>query len=204
MSSLVRRADALLLVVDPSHPDALDDIAFIIRRLERSKVHMEGFFGHPDEGDASALTEGELSDEQLLERLEPGVVRLPAILVATKQDLPPRAEDTEALVELLEAQFPIARTSVETREGLGELAARVFDMLGVVRVYTKPPNKEANLDEPSILPRGSTLEDLARSIHKDLARYLTFARIWGEGYHDGQRIGRENRLEDGDIVEIHD
>ena len=40
-------------------------------------------------------------------------------------------------------------------------------------------------------------------VHKDLARTLKFARIWGSATFDGQQVGRDHRLVDGDVVELH-
>jgi ribosome-interacting GTPase 1 len=46
------------------------------------------------------------------------------------------------------------------------------------------------------------VEDLARQIHKDIAANLQYARIWGEGYYDGQRVPRDHPLRDMDVVEL--
>ncbi|MRR14297.1 TGS domain-containing protein, partial [archaeon] len=40
-------------------------------------------------------------------------------------------------------------------------------------------------------------------IHKDIARKMKFARIWGLSVHDGQMVQKDHVLQDGDIVEIH-
>ena len=55
-----------------------------------------------------------------------------------------------------------------------------------------------------MLKRGATVEDAARTIHKDLAANLKFARAWAPRFHDGQPIGRDIVLEDGDILEFHE
>jgi ribosome-interacting GTPase 1 len=47
------------------------------------------------------------------------------------------------------------------------------------------------------------VEDVARLVHKDLARSLRYARVWGTTGFDGQQVGREHPVEDGDVVELH-
>ena len=47
------------------------------------------------------------------------------------------------------------------------------------------------------------VEDAAISVHKDWARKFKFALLWGSGKHDGQRVGRDYVLEDGDVIELH-
>jgi ribosome-interacting GTPase 1 len=36
-----------------------------------------------------------------------------------------------------------------------------------------------------------------------VADTLKFARIWGSGAFDGQQVGSEHAVTDGDIVELH-
>ena len=74
----------------------------------------------------------------------------------------------------------------------------------MVRVYTKRPGRRGGLGDPFTLPMGSSIEDLARGIHRDLPEKMKFARIWGEGRFDGQQVHRTELLHDKDIVEIHE
>jgi len=49
---------------------------------------------------------------------------------------------------------------------------------------------------------GSTVEDLAARVHRDFLQTLKAARVWGSGVHDGQLVGRDHVLHEGDIVEL--
>ncbi len=79
----------------------------------------------------------------------------------------------------------------------------IFLGLGVLRVYTKAPGEEAALDAPSVLARGSTVRDVAASVHKDFMARLKYAQIWGSGKFPGQKVSRDYLVQDGDIVELH-
>ena len=57
--------------------------------------------------------------------------------------------------------------------------------------------------DPVILPIGGTVDDAALAIHKDFASKLKFAKVWGEGRYDGQRVTGDFELHDKDIVEFH-
>ena len=57
--------------------------------------------------------------------------------------------------------------------------------------------------EPVILKRGGTVADAALAIHKEFAAKLKFARVWGPGKFDGQRVQHDFQLTDGDIIESH-
>ena len=101
------------------------------------------------------------------------------------------------------ADFEFVDVSVETGAGLGKLPGRFFSLLGIIRIYAKPPGKPADMDEPFTMPAGSTVMDLAVSIHRQLAEKLRSAKIWGAGVYDGQNVQLTHVLHDKDIVELH-
>jgi hypothetical protein len=59
------------------------------------------------------------------------------------------------------------------------------------------------MTDPIVLPLQATVADAAYHIHKDFAHKLSFARLWGPGRYDGQRVQRDFELTDGDIIEFH-
>ena len=98
-------------------------------------------------------------------------------------------------------------TSAEEVVGLDDLGEEIFKALNVIRVYTK--SRREKLEEfdrinPLVLPVGCTVAEAAEQVHKDLARSLKFAVLWGQsGKFEGQRVGRGHELADGDIIELH-
>ena len=130
-------------------------------------------------------------------------VSKPALLVVTGMDRPDAARDLDALREMLVVPWPIAPVSTVQRSGLGELGRATFTALRVVRIYAKEPGKDPDRKRPFTLPHGSTVGDLARTIHNDIAAKLRFARVWGHGAFAGQSVGEAHVLADRDVVEIH-
>jgi ribosome-interacting GTPase 1 len=137
------------------------------------------------------------------EERRPGWRYKRALMVLTGLDRAGAREDLDILAELLEVDWPRVAVSVESGEGLEELAARTFEALDVIRIYTKQPGKEPDLERPFTVPEGATVGDLARTIHKDLADQFKFARVWGDGVFEGQRVPSNHVLEAGNVVEIH-
>jgi ribosome-interacting GTPase 1 len=125
-----------------------------------------------------------------------------AVCLCTKTDT---AKDgaIEKIRQLCGNRFEIIAISVETGEGMGELPTALFRQLHIIRVYAKPPGKKPDMNEPFTIPAGSTVQDLARTIHRDLAEKLKTARIWGEGVYEGQSVHLTHVLHDKDIVELH-
>lgn len=89
------------------------------------------------------------------------------------------------------------------RESPDALKKLMYDVLGVMRVYTKPARGEPDYARPMAMRRGSTVLDAAKAIHKDLYRNFEFARVWGSARFAGQRVSGGYVLKDGDTVEMH-
>jgi len=125
-----------------------------------------------------------------------------AVCICTKSDT---AADgaTDKVKQLCDNRFETIAVSVDTGEGLGELPAMLFKLLGIIRIYAKPPGKKPDMNEPFTIPAGSTVLDLARVIHRELAEKLKHARIWGTNVYEGQSVQRNHVLNDKDIVELH-
>jgi ribosome-interacting GTPase 1 len=124
------------------------------------------------------------------------------LVVANKCDDESLAEDCEVLCELIGGEWNVVPVSAATGRGLDDLRWAVFDQLGIIRVYSKRPGREADLGAPFVLKRGGTVEEFAGKVHQDFAAGLTSARIWGTGTDDGQQVGRDHVLSDGDVVEL--
>jgi uncharacterized protein len=72
-----------------------------------------------------------------------------------------------------------------------------------VRVYTKPLGQPPDRNRPFTVRRGHTVLDVARLVHQEVAGRLKFARLWGSGAFDGQQVGPDHLVADGDVVELH-
>ena len=92
--------------------------------------------------------------------------------------------------------------SAKTGEGIDELKNEIWGRLGLMRVYTKSPNKP-RIGKPLALPAGSTVRDVTKMVHKTMLKDFKFARIFNSAKHSGQKVGLDYRLSDLDTVEIH-
>lgn len=194
LASALQTADACLLIVDLGDPACVERIETLQAVLHEKRVTLT------DRSDP----QGEPAREAAQADEDPFALRLPAVLLANKADLI-AGVDTElrAFLELTGLCYPAVAVSATTGRGLGEIGPLLFCQLGVVRVYTKAPGRPPDRHRPFTLRRGQTVEDVARLVHKDLARSLKYARVWGKSGFDGQHVGREHPLADGDVVELH-
>jgi small GTP-binding protein len=127
-----------------------------------------------------------------------GIVK-PAILAATRAD-----EAGEAAVARLATEFPdlpLVRVSVLDEASLEAFRQAVWALTGLIRVRLR---KEGAVDpDPVPLEPGATVAEVADWVHHDLGATFSGARVWGPSARfDGQRVGREHEVRDGDTVEI--
>jgi small GTP-binding protein len=181
MLNLIRRADLILLVIDLQ--------GFPIQQLEDTiAILME-----------HRIMPSHLQQEYTGEQ-RPTVV--PTLVLANKCDDEDCAEDFVVLCELLEHEWPLLPVSATTGRNLEHMKRVVFEQLGVIRVYSKPPGKEPNYSAPFVMKEGGTVGEFAGKVHQDFAKNLKSARVWGSATHDGQMVGRDHVLHEGDVVEL--
>ena len=120
-----------------------------------------------------------------------------------KIDLDNASANHKTLLNKYGDQLPLVAISAKDGKGLEELKLKIYQMLDIIRVYTKTPGKKSDFTDPIVLKRGSKLEDAAAEVHKDFLAKLKYARLWGSGKHDGIMVKRDHVLEDGDVIELH-
>ena len=188
LASALGTADAALLVVDLDDPACVEQVETVHALLRERRVTLTDRW-------EPAAAEG---DE------DPFALLLPTLLLANKADRVADGDaELRAFLDLTGLRYPALAVSATTGQGLGQLGPWLFGHLGIARVYTKAPGRPPDRDRPFTLRRGQTVEDLARLVHKDFTRSLRYARVWAKSGFDGQQVGREHPLADGDVVELH-
>ncbi|UCB42033.1 MAG: 50S ribosome-binding GTPase [Dehalococcoidales bacterium] len=184
---MLRRADTLLIMVD-LNDNPLDQLIEISMQLEELRI---------------GIGEKKLESEEE----EPGWTWKKVLIIGNKLDLAEENStaktDLQALRDEYKDQVPVLGISAKNGTGLEDLRLKVFEVLDIIRVYTKTPGQKPDLNDPIVLERGSTLADAAEDVHKDFRAKLKFARLWGSGKHDGVMVKRDHVLEDGDVIELH-
>jgi ribosome-interacting GTPase 1 len=126
-------------------------------------------------------------------------IQRPANLAATKLDEAPAG----ALSRLQAAvpELPVLGVSILDDESLAAFKEAIWKLTGLIGVYLR---LQATVQsEPLALRPGATVADVAREIHGDIGQICRGARIWGPSARfDGQQVGREHQVEDGDIVQV--
>ena len=184
MFNLIRKADMLLILVD-LHADPVEQLHTTMEILTGNRVVPDHL--------AARFTEE--ARRYFLK---------PCLVLANKCDDESDDEVYEIFRELLEGDCPMLPISVQTGRNIDQMKQRIYQKLGIMRVYSQAPGEQAKLHLPFVLPIGSTVEDFAGKVHQDFLENLKSARVWGSSAaFEGQTVSREHMLHDGDIVELN-
>ena len=171
--AMIEQTDAALLVFDVNDANLLEQTEFVLKIFEERGISFSG--PHPT-----------------------------LIVLGNKMDAPKGESNFAAWHDLYQPRFRAEPISALSDDCLAQLRQRLFDVLEIVRVYTKAPGKKPEENPtPYVLKRGSTIVDVATTVHKDVALSFKFARVWGKTKFEGQMVERSYIIEDGDLVELH-
>jgi hypothetical protein len=182
LSNLIRNADALLLIIDLTE-NPVFQMEILQEELKQMKIEIVG------KGPIPSLEGGWGSQKTLL--------------LGNKCDVSNTMEGYRIFETRFKDTFPILPVSAKEGMNCEELKKEVYQLLDIIRVYTKAPGEEPELTEPVVLKKGSTVGDVALSIHKDFFAKLRYAKIWGSGKFGGQMVKRDHQINEGDVIELH-
>jgi small GTP-binding protein len=123
----------------------------------------------------------------------------PEFVAATRAD-----EAGSGSLARLAAAIPdleIVAVSILDEDSLEAFRTAAWALTGLIRVRLR---KDGSIeDEPLALHPEATVADVADWVHHDLGASFSGARVWGPSARfEGQRVGREHQIRDGDVVEI--
>jgi hypothetical protein len=177
---LIHRADLIIIFLSPEDL-VVDELNFILDWLEEHKIRIHE--KNKDEFDGHFIYKN-------------------AFFIMNKVELDSDQFYFQLFKEMVEGLSQFYTISIKENIHLDQPGKWIFKKLDIVRVYSKEPGKKPDLEEPFVLPAGSTVMDLAGKIHKDMVKFK-YARLWGHGKFDGQNVPRDYVIQDKDIIEIH-
>lgn len=191
IANAMQQADGALLVIDLGHAGCVEEVVVLHDVLTARKVSLSPVWP------ASSATAATADDD-------PFALSLPTVVIANFADeIDHLDEELPVLRELTGYAYPVLSTSAATGAGLAEVGPWLFRQLGIVRVYTKIPHEPPDMGRPFTVRSGQTVLDVARLVHRDFAESLQFARLWGSSEFEGQQVGADHVVTDGDVLELH-
>ncbi|MBW3015216.1 GTP-binding protein [Candidatus Woesearchaeota archaeon] len=228
--SVMRNADLVLMLVDALHPEHYRvikkevydshlrlnqkrpdvtitktekggiDLGTTCKLTKLTKETIKAILQEFRINNARVVIREDITPDQLIDVIEKNKIYIPGITILTKIDLIPSLQ----LAKLKKDIRPDLAISSQQKIGIEQLKDLIFNKLNFMRVYTKEVGKKADLTDPLIIAKSSTIRDVCRKLHKDFEVKFRFARVWGNSAKfPGQKLSLNHVLKDKDIVEIH-
>jgi len=216
--SIARNSDIILTPLKEEGRDYVRDLIewFEEHNIEVKKPKLDVEIKQTPSGGIRVVGSSDyISEREVVDLLCSYMIKNAIVEVSRKATL----DDLEAVVFGREARnlqiIPLRAEAVNEVREMGfnnviyigsldpnELVEQILSKLGKIRIYTKAPNSQP-VGKPILLNEDATVVDLAAEIHKDFLRFFSYARIWREGLPEGVKVGRNFRLKDKDVVELH-
>ncbi|KAL8118802.1 hypothetical protein AgCh_016338 [Apium graveolens] len=96
--------------------------------------------------------------------------------------------------------------SCNLKLNLDRLLAKMWDEMGLVRVYSKLQGQQPDYTDPCVLSSdrgGCTVEAFCNHLHRNLVKQVKYVLVWGRSAkHSPQTCGLSHVLEDEDLVQV--
>ena len=226
--SVMRNADLILILVDVFHPQQYDILAkelydagirintklpeVVIHKASRggitvnSTVDLElddkmikAVLAEYKIHNAEVLIRERITLDDLIDVVIGNRKYIRALTVLNKIDL----VSSEQLQTLMKRFHDAVTISAAVGINIEALRERVYNELRFICIYMKPQGGSADMENPLVIKRDSTMADVCSTIHRDFVEKFRYARIWGKSAkYGGQRVGLSHVLADGDVVSI--
>ncbi|UYP48700.1 GTPase Obg [Candidatus Lokiarchaeum ossiferum] len=150
------------------------------------------------------FSEPMITPDQLIDFVMGNRIYTKEFVVINKQDLARKKLTNEDITQAI-GHDGWVKISALNKENIDDLRHRIFQELDLIRIYLKPPQQEADMDDPIIMKKGDDIERLCLKLHKNILANYRYTLIWGpSAKHPGQKfINRDHVLLDGDVVSIY-
>ncbi|AXR77550.1 OBG GTPase family GTP-binding protein [Natrarchaeobaculum sulfurireducens] len=151
-----------------------------------------------------------LQENVSIDRLVDGLMEnreyIPSITCVNKVDLiDPSYKETvdEQLRERDLDPEAVTFISAAKEKGLEALKDRIWDNLGLIRVYMNKPGRGIDWEEPLVIEAGTTVGEAIEKLGGEMEERFRFARVSGpSATHDEQQVGTDHVLEDEDVLKL--
>lgn len=94
--------------------------------------------------------------------------------------------------------------SCELELNLDYLVDRIWEELGLNRIYTKKRGEHPDLSDPIVVRRGGTIEHVCHAVHRALVDKFAYALVYGKSskFPSAQKVGLNHVVANDDVVTI--
>ena len=228
--SIVRNADLVIILLDAGKPKQLDRICEELYevgvRLDRNKPKVS--IKKTDRGGVKVMStlrlaridektitailnaygvhnaivtvQEDVNEDQMIDVVADNRAYIPSLLLVNKVDLA-MACDLEKMRKQMGRDF--IGISASKNVNIDAVREGIYQKMDLIKIYLKKQGAKADFEEPLVIKRGSTIEDVCRHLHSSFKDRFLYAKVWGQSAkYPGQRKGLDHAVMEGDIISI--
>ena len=150
---------------------------------------------------AQVVLRQKITIDDLVDILAKTRVYAPSFNVLTKVDMVNSDQLKEASSTFGVEGF--IEISAPTGKGIEKLKKKIYESLDFISIYMKPQGEKADLEEPMVVRKGTTIAEISQRLHRDFIRKFRYSQVWGpSAKFPGQTVGLNHEVQSGDVVSI--
>ena len=150
---------------------------------------------------AQVVLRQKITIDDLVDILAKTRVYAPSFNVLTKVDMVNSVQLKEASSTFGSEGF--VEISAPTGKGIEKLKKKIYESLDFISIYMKPQGEKADLEEPMVVRKGTTIAEISQRLHRDFIRKFRYSQVWGpSAKFPGQTVGLNHEVQNGDVVSI--
>ena len=150
---------------------------------------------------AQVVLRQKITIDDLVDILAKTRVYAPSFNVLTKVDMVNSDQLKEASSNFGVEGF--VEISAPTGKGIEKLKKKIYESLDFISIYMKPQGEKADLEEPMVVRKGTTIAEISQRLHRDFIRKFRYSQVWGpSAKFPGQTVGLNHEVQSGDVVSI--
>ena len=150
---------------------------------------------------AQVVLRQKITIDDLVDILASTRVYAPSFNVLTKVDMINSEQLVDAKAIFGKEKF--VEIAAPTGKGIEKLKRVIYKSLDFISIYMKPQGEKADLEEPMVVRKGTTIAEISQRLHRDFIRKFRYSQVWGpSAKFPGQTVGLSHEVKNGDIVSI--
>ena len=150
---------------------------------------------------AQVVLREKITIDDIVDILSGTRVYVPSFNVISKVDMV-KASEIKRIKKLCGSVKTI-EVAAPANIGVKKLKKQIYSSLDFISIFMKPQGEKADLEEPMVVRRGTTVTEICQRLHRDFVRKFRYSQIWGpSAKFPGQTVGLNHKVLDGDIVSI--
>jgi small GTP-binding protein len=149
---------------------------------------------------ARVLIREDITAEQLVDHITGDKNYAQSITILNKIDLVDQKFLKNVRTKIKSEVLPV---SADSGINVDLLKEKIYEKLDFIRIYMRPKGGETDYEEPLIIRRDSTIEDVCNKLHRSMKKEFRYGLVWGKSVKfAGQRVSIHHVLEDEDVLTI--